>query len=88
LQTKFSKTACLAIIQLNILVKEQINITRPFYDEISKYSRSILANISSTNSEKRIANFVKIGDANFVATNEKKYKTKTKNIYLEYFVVA
>jgi hypothetical protein len=30
------------------LVKEQINITRAFYDEISKYSRSILANISST----------------------------------------
>jgi hypothetical protein len=29
-----------------------------------------------------------IGDANFVATNVKKYKTKTKNIYLEYFVVA
>jgi hypothetical protein len=40
------------------------------------------------NSEKCIANFVKIGDANFVATNVKKYKTKTKNIYLEYFVVA
>jgi hypothetical protein len=40
--------ACLAIVQLNILVKEQINITRPFYDEISKYSRSILANISTT----------------------------------------
>jgi hypothetical protein len=48
LQTKFSKTACLAIIQLNILVKEQINITTPFYDEISKYFQSILANISST----------------------------------------
>jgi hypothetical protein len=30
------------------ILKEQINITRPFYDEISKYSRSILANISST----------------------------------------
>jgi hypothetical protein len=42
------KPACLAIIQLDILVKEQINITRPFYDEISKYSQSILANISST----------------------------------------
>jgi hypothetical protein len=40
------------------------------------------------NSEKYIANFVKICDANFVATNVKKYKTKTKNIYLEYFVVA
>jgi hypothetical protein len=89
LQNKFSKTACLAIIQLNILVKEQINITTPFYDEISKYSQSILANMSSTiNSEKCIADFVKIGDANFVATNVKKYKTKTKNIYLEYFVVA
>jgi hypothetical protein len=48
LQTKFSKTACLAIIQLNILVKEQINITTPFYDEIFKYCLSILANISST----------------------------------------
>ena len=35
-------------LQLNILVKEQINITTPFYDEISKYSQSILANISST----------------------------------------
>jgi hypothetical protein len=89
LQTKFSKTACLAIIQLNILVKEQINITTPFYDEISKYSQSILANLSSTKQfEKCIANFVKIGDANFVATNVKKYITKTKNIYLEYFVVA
>jgi hypothetical protein len=42
------KTACLAIIQLNILVKEQINITTPFYDEISKYFQSILANISGT----------------------------------------
>jgi uncharacterized OsmC-like protein len=31
-----------------ILVKEQINITTPFYDEISKYFQSILANISST----------------------------------------
>jgi competence transcription factor ComK len=48
LKTKFSKTACLAIIQQDILVKEQINITTPFYDEISKYSQSILANISST----------------------------------------
>jgi hypothetical protein len=67
--------ACLAIIQLNILVKEQMNITTPFYDEISKYSQSILANISS--SEKCIPNFVKIGDANFVATNVKKCKTKT-----------
>jgi hypothetical protein len=38
----------LAIIQLNILVKEQINITTPFYDENSKYSQLILANISST----------------------------------------
>jgi hypothetical protein len=74
-------TACLAIIKLTILVKEQINITRPFYDEISKYSQSILANISSTKQWK-------IGDANFVATNVKKYKTKMKNIYLEYFVVA
>jgi hypothetical protein len=85
-----SKTACLAIIQLNILVKEQINIITPFYYEISKYSQSILANISSIklNSEKCIPNFVKIGDANFVATNVTKYKTKTKNIYLEYFVVA
>ena len=34
------------------------------------------------------ANFVKIGDTNFVATNVKKYKTKMKNIYLEYFVMA
>jgi hypothetical protein len=40
------------------------------------------------NSEKYIANFVKICDPNFVATNVKKYKTKVKNIYLEYFVVA
>jgi hypothetical protein len=48
LKTKFSKTACLAIIQQDILVKEQINITTPFYDEISKYSQSIFANISST----------------------------------------
>jgi hypothetical protein len=31
-------------------------------------------------SEKCMANFVKIGDANFVATTVKKYKTKTKNI--------
>jgi hypothetical protein len=30
------------------LIKEQINITTPFYDENSKYSQSILANISST----------------------------------------
>ena len=69
--------ACLAIIQLNILVKEQINITRPLYDEISKYSQSILAIeiFQALNSEKCIANFVKIGDANFVATN---VKTNTK----------
>jgi hypothetical protein len=38
LQTKFSKTACLAIIQLNILDKEQINIT----DEISIYDEIYL----------------------------------------------
>ncbi|CAB4017455.1 Calcium homeostasis endoplasmic reticulum, partial [Paramuricea clavata] len=31
-----------------IYFKEQMNITTPFYDEISKYSQSILANISST----------------------------------------
>jgi hypothetical protein len=81
--------ACLAIIiQLNISVKEQINITRPFYDEISKYSQSLQQIFQALNSEKCIANFVKIGDANFVATNVKKYKTKTKNIYLEYFVVS
>jgi uncharacterized OsmC-like protein len=42
------KNGMLAITQLNILVKEQINITTPFYDENSKYSQSILANISST----------------------------------------
>jgi hypothetical protein len=35
--------------KFNILVKDQINITTPFYDEISKYFQSILANISSTN---------------------------------------
>jgi hypothetical protein len=52
------KTACLAIIQINILVNEQINITTAFYDEISKYSQSILANISSTKSEKCIPNFI------------------------------
>jgi hypothetical protein len=40
------------------------------------------------NSEKCIANFVKIGDANYVAANVKKIQSKTKNIYLEYFVVA
>jgi hypothetical protein len=34
--------------KFNILVKDQINITTPFYDEISKYFQSILANISST----------------------------------------
>jgi hypothetical protein len=82
------KNGMLAIIQLNILVKEQINITTPFYDEISKYSQSILQIFQALNSEKFIANFVKIGDANFVATNVKKYKTKMKNIYLEHFVVA
>jgi hypothetical protein len=47
-ETKFSKTACLAIIQPNILGKEQINITTPFYNENSKYLQLILANISST----------------------------------------
>jgi hypothetical protein len=72
LQTKFSKTACLAIIQLNILVKEQINITTPFYNENSKYSQSILANILST----KQGNFVKICDANFVATNVKQIQNK------------
>jgi DICT domain-containing protein len=35
-----------------ILVKEQIDITTPFYDEISKYLQSILANISSTKQRK------------------------------------
>jgi hypothetical protein len=71
--------ACLAIIQLNILVKDEINITTPFYDENSMYSQSILANISSTiNSEKYIANFAKICDANFVATNVKIYKQRRK----------
>jgi hypothetical protein len=41
------KNGMFSNIQLNILVKEQINITTPFYDENSKYSQSILANISS-----------------------------------------
>jgi hypothetical protein len=78
LQTKFSKTAYLAIMQQNISVKEQINITTPFYDEISKYSQSILAILQALNSEKCIANFVKIGDANFVATNVKNTKQRRK----------
>jgi hypothetical protein len=71
-ETKFSKTAYLAIMQQNILVKEQINITTPFYDEISKYSQSILVVIVDK----------------FRSYKCKKYKTKTKNIYLQYFVVA
>ena len=37
--TKSSKPARLAIIQLNSLVQQQINITKPIYDEISKYSQ-------------------------------------------------
>ena len=45
---KILKNGMFSKIQQNILVKEQINITTPFYDEISKYSQSILANISST----------------------------------------
>jgi hypothetical protein len=65
-------------------------MTTPFYDEISMKSipSQFWQIFQALNSEKCIANFVKIGDANFVATNVKKYKTKTKNIYLEYFVVA
>jgi hypothetical protein len=47
-ENQILKNGMLAIIQLNNLVKEQINITTPFYDENSKYSQSILANISST----------------------------------------
>ena len=37
--TKSSKPARLAIIQLNSLVQKQINIAKPIYDEISKYSQ-------------------------------------------------
>ena len=33
-------------IWLNCLVQKQKSMTKPFYDEISKYSRYILANIS------------------------------------------
>jgi hypothetical protein len=61
-----------------------MNIPTPFHHEISKYSQSNLANISSTKQWKSIPNLIKIGYANFVATNVKKYKTKTKNIYLDY----
>ena len=37
--TKSSKPARLAIIQLNSLVQKQINMAKPIYDEISKYSQ-------------------------------------------------
>ena len=37
--SKSSKPACLAIIQLNSIVQKQINIAKPIYDEISKYSQ-------------------------------------------------
>jgi ABC-type bacteriocin/lantibiotic exporter with double-glycine peptidase domain len=81
--------ACLAIIELNILVEEQMNRTTPFYNEISKYSQSILVNISSTKQWKMHPKFCENWGRQFRSyTNVKKYKTKTKNIYLEYFVVA
>ena len=37
--TKSSKPARLAKIQLNSLVQKQINLAKPIYDEISKYSQ-------------------------------------------------
>ena len=45
--TQSSKPARLAIIRLIILVQKLIHMTTAFYDEISEYSRSTLANISS-----------------------------------------
>ena len=36
---KSSKSARLAIIQLNCLVQKQIIMTKPFYHEIFKYSQ-------------------------------------------------
>jgi hypothetical protein len=45
------------------LVKEQINITTPFYNENFKYSHSILANISSTNGPFIIYTLGGVGDS-------------------------
>ena len=45
--TKSSKPARLAIIQQYNLVQQQINITKPIYDEISKYSQKSLANFKN-----------------------------------------
>ena len=33
---------------MNILVQELINMTTPFYEQISKYSKAILGNISGS----------------------------------------
>ena len=45
-QSTLAEHFSLNIIQLNILVEKQINMAKSFYDEISKYSQSMLANIS------------------------------------------
>ena len=50
-------TAHLTIIQLNILIQKQTNLTMAFYYEISKHFQSILANISRTKQLKYIPNF-------------------------------
>ena len=51
------------------MVKEQINITTPFYNENFKYSHSILANISSTNGPFIIYTLGGVGDSYVIYEN-------------------
>ena len=88
--TQSSKPARLAIIRLNILVQKLIHMTTAFYDEMPKYSRSTLANISSIKELKihpkfRLNQRYFLG-RHFRSYNSKNSKTKTKNIYLKYFL--
>ena len=77
-------TASLAIIQLNILFQELINMTRPFYDKISNYSKSISATNSNTKQFKMHPKFHfnqrQLLRCQFRSHKSIKTKTKTKNI--------
>ena len=77
---------------MDILVQKQISMTTPFYDEMSKYSHSILRNISRIKKLKMHPKF-HLNQQYFLRHHFRNYKsenskTKGKNIYVKYFVVA
>ena len=67
-------------------------MTMPFYDEISKYSQSISANISRIKELEMYPKF-QVNQRQFLEHHFRRYKsknskTKTKNIYFKYFAMT